>query len=248
MTIAEYFKDQGRDVVIILDDLSTHAKFYREISLLSNRFPGRNAYPGDIFSIHAKLLERAGNFHTEKGEHSITCLPVVETLQADLSGYIQTNIMSMTDGHLFFDSDLFGQGRRPAINPFLSVTRVGKQTQDKLQKEITNTLLTFLTLFGAELKEESQKIISKGNRILTLLNQGSAETVDQYITIFLLVLLWEKEFENQEAIKKKISEIETLYHTDTLFQERVYVLVNEAESMDELFSNMSKDPTIQKHI
>src|SRR5581483_5765076 len=125
MTVAEYFRDSGRDVLVVLDDLSTHAKFYREISLLGRRFPGRNSYPGDIFYTHAKLLERAGNFKTAKGPVSITCLPVTEAVQGDLTGYIQTNLMSMTDGHIYFDNDLFSKGKRPAVNTFLSVTRVG---------------------------------------------------------------------------------------------------------------------------
>ena len=119
MTIAEYFRDQGKDTLVIFDDLSTHAKFYRELSLIGKRFPGRDSYPGDIFYIHARLLERGGNFIYKEGDVSITCLPAVETLQGDLSGYIQTNVMSMTDGHIYFDSNLFSQGRRPAINPFL---------------------------------------------------------------------------------------------------------------------------------
>ena len=147
MTIAEYFRDSGKDVLLILDDLSVHAKFYREISLLGKRFPGRNSYPGDIFFRHAALLERGGNFITEKGERAITCLPVVETAQGDLSGYIQTNLMSMTDGHLYFDSDMFTKGQRPAINPFLSVTRVGRQTQTPVQRQINREVLNFLTLF-----------------------------------------------------------------------------------------------------
>lgn len=117
MTIAEFFRDHGQDTLVVLDDLSTHAKIYREISLLARRFPGRNSYPGDTFYIHSRLLERAGNFKYEGGTKkavAITCLPVVETLEGDLSGYVQTNIMSMTDGHIYFDSGLYVEGRRPA--------------------------------------------------------------------------------------------------------------------------------------
>ncbi|MFC1621848.1 F0F1 ATP synthase subunit alpha [Patescibacteria group bacterium] len=133
MALAEYFKDQGHDVLLILDDLTTHAKFYREISLVNNKFPGRGSYPGDIFYTHARLLERAGNFKTDKGPKSITCLVVAETVEGDISGYIQTNLMAITDGHIFFDKDYFEEGRRPAINHFLSVTRVGRQTQSRLR-------------------------------------------------------------------------------------------------------------------
>src|SRR3989344_6195922 len=146
MTIAEYFRDRGQNTLLILDDLSTHAKFYREISLLANKFPGRNSYPGDIFSLKSKLLERSGNFLVNNSEAAITCMPVVESSQGDFSGYIQTNIMSMTDGHIYFDNNLFTEGRRPAVNPFLSVTRVGRQTQTELERTISRELISFLTL------------------------------------------------------------------------------------------------------
>src|SRR5579859_4488996 len=124
MTVAEYFRDQGKKVLLVLDDLTTHARYYRELMLLAKRFPGRNSYPGDIFHIHARLLERGGNFKNG----SITCLPVGQSFLGDLAGYIQTNLMSITDGHILFDNEYFDQGRRPAVNPFLSVTRVGEQT------------------------------------------------------------------------------------------------------------------------
>ena len=109
MTLAEYYRDLGRDVILIMDDLLTHAKFYREFSLLAETFPGRDSYPGDIFHIHAKLLERAGNF---KGPVSITCLPIAETQDADLTGYITSNLMSITDGHLLFDANVYAKGNQ----------------------------------------------------------------------------------------------------------------------------------------
>lgn len=124
MTLAEHFRDQGHDVLVVLDDMSTHSKFYREISLLADRFPGKDSYPGDIFHIHARLLERAGRFETG----SITCIPIVHTIGGNITEYIATNLMSITDGHVFFDTQYYFNGIRPAINPFLSVTRVGRQT------------------------------------------------------------------------------------------------------------------------
>src|SRR3989344_4280664 len=144
MTIAEYFRDAGRDVLLVIDDLSVHARAHREISLIGKKFPGRNSYPGDIFYIHSRLLERAGNFKGSQGDRAITCLPAAETTQGDITGYIQTNLISMTDGHIFFDYKLFAEGRRPAVDPFLSVTRVGRQTLSGLKLEIGNTLLSFL--------------------------------------------------------------------------------------------------------
>lgn len=206
MTISEYFRDQGYDVFLALDDLTTHAKFYREISLLGKKFPGRNSYPGDIFYTHAKLLERAGNFVTKNGEKAITCLPVVETAQGDLSGYIQTNIMSMTDGHLYFDSDLFAKGRRPAINPFLSVTRVGRQTQSTLKRDINREILSFLTIsekmqnfshFGAELTEASKVTLAVGDKVIKFLGQSSATTMPINLQILLFSMLWNNILQNR---------------------------------------------------
>lgn len=208
MTVAEYFRDEGNDVLLVLDDLSRHAKFSREIALLSKRFPGRNSYPGDIFYSHASLLERAGNFITKKGEKSITCLPVVETIQGDLSGYIQTNIMSMTDGHLYFDSDLFAKGRRPAINPFLSVTRVGRQTQTITQREINREILSFLNLyekmqnfthFGAELNEGTKVTLAVGDEIIRFFSQNTSTIIPIKVQVLLFCLLWNRVMQNSSS-------------------------------------------------
>lgn len=245
MTIAEYFRDQGKDVLLILDDLSSHAKFYREISLLGRRFPGRNSYPGDIFYIHAKLLERAGNFIVGNGENSITCLPIAETTQGDLSGYIQTNIMSMTDGHIFFDNDLFAKGRRPAINPFLSVTRVGHQTQSVLRREINRELTSFLTLFekmqnfvhfGAELNENIRNILSTGDRIIRFFNQTSRDIIPPNVQTFLFCLLWLGAWNNreQEEMEKEMLQIITGYETQPLLKKKIDDLILKAKSFNEL--------------
>ncbi len=200
MTIAEYFRDLGEDVLVVLDDLSTHAKYHREIALLARRFPGRDSYPGDIFYAQAKLLERAGNFkHPKKGEVSITCLPVVEILEGELTGYIPTNLMGMTDGHIFFDSNIFFKGRRPAINIPLSVTRVGRQTQSNLEREMSNKLYAFLTEydkvqnlshFGAELTEDVKKIMKKGDQIFEFFNQPYTQVLPEDVQLILLGLIW----------------------------------------------------------
>jgi F-type H+-transporting ATPase subunit alpha len=176
MSLAEYFKDQGVDTLVILDDLTAHAKYFREISLVGGRFPGRESYPGDIFYIHSKLLERAGNFK----EASITCIPVAEAPSGDITGYIQTNLMSMTDGHIYFDSDMFYKGLRPAINVFLSVTRVGKQTQDPELREIAGKALALLKQseemsrflrFGSEVSPSILVLLQKAERITEFFNQ-----------------------------------------------------------------------------
>ncbi|QQG41564.1 MAG: F0F1 ATP synthase subunit alpha [Candidatus Woesebacteria bacterium] len=198
MTIAEYYRDKGIDSVVILDDLSTHAKYYREISLLGGKFPGRESYPGDIFYIHARLLERAGNFNINGRSASITALPVAETLGGDFTGYIQTNLASITDGHLFFDSELFLKGIRPAINFFLSVTRVGRQTQTPLLRNIGFEVLSFLKKhadyqrylrFGAEINENLRKTVNDGDKIYSFFNQTGYDVYPSEISAYLVALI-----------------------------------------------------------
>ncbi|MCX7996704.1 MAG: hypothetical protein N2691_03005 [Patescibacteria group bacterium] len=201
MTIAEYFRDKGIDVLVLFDDLTTHAKFYREVSLLSNRFPGRDSYPGDIFFTHAKLLERSGKCKIGDGSKSasITCLPVVETILADLTGYIQTNLMGITDGHIFFDSNVFANGRRPAVNVGLSVTRVGKQTQSKLKKQISSELTAFLASyekmqsfshFGAELSSDMVKNLNRGKKLYEFFEQHFDLAMPVEVQLCMLGLIW----------------------------------------------------------
>lgn len=241
MTIGEYFRDQGHDVLLVLDDLTTHAKFYREVSLLGNRFPGRNSYPGDIFYTHAKLIERAGNFITPKGEKAITCLPVAETIQGDLSGYIQTNIMSMTDGHLYFDSDLFAKGRRPAINPFLSVTRVGRQTQSSLKRDINREILSFLTIsekmqnfthFGAELTESTKATLAVGEKVVQFLDQSISMPIN--LQILLFSMLWNSILQNKniEPIGKDIDKIIESYKNKPNLKKEIDEMIENTESFN----------------
>lgn len=200
MTIAEYFRDQGKDVIIIFDDLLTHAQFYREFALLAQTFPGRDSYPGDIFYVHARLLERAGNFiHEEKGQTSISGLPIVETQDGDLTGYIVSNLMSITDGHLFFDSNVFAQGRRPAINIPLSVTRVGRQTQNTIEKDINRELSSLfavyekgenLSHFGSEMTESVKSIFSIAEKVFVMFNQPAGLIMPKEVSLVLFALIW----------------------------------------------------------
>ena len=199
MTVAEYFRDKGQDVVIIMDDLSIHGQAYREISLLSQRFPGRDSYPGDIFFTHAQLLERAGNFkHPEKKQVSITCLPIATTVEGDISGYIATNLMGMTDGHILFDVDIYNKGYRPAINIPLSVTRVGRQTQSKLLRSISIEILSILSQFtkiksmshlGNELSGESLRTLQKGEALQLMIRQERM-IVPQDVQVILFGIIW----------------------------------------------------------
>lgn len=197
MTIAEYFRDKGFNVLIVLDDLTYHAKIYREISLLLKRVPGRDSYPGDIFHLHAQLLERAGNIKKNGKNVSITALPVAETLENDVSGYIQTNLMAMTDGHIFFDLNEFRRGKRPAINAFLSVSRVGNQTKSQIEKEIARwvrrkfleyeRVLEFIQ-FGAELSKEAQELLELGKKLEALFNQSADLTIEREVQILIFGL------------------------------------------------------------
>lgn len=200
MAIAEFFRDRGLDVLVIMDSLSIHAKFYREISLLAGGFPGKESYPGDMFYTHASLLERAGNFiHSSGRDVSITCLPVVETIEGELSSYIPTNVMGMTDGHLFFDSNSYYKGRRPPIDLTLSVTRVGRQTQSALQREINQELMTFIThyerlqnisYFGTELSQKVKDQLKKGETLFRLFNQQYSVILPLDLQLLLFALVW----------------------------------------------------------
>ncbi len=199
MTIAEYFRDMGQNTLVVMDDLTTHAQRYREVALLSRRFPGRESYPGDIFYTHAQLMERAGNFkHSSKGEVSITCLPVATTVEGDITGYISTNLISMTDGHIFFDTDIYNKGERPAINIPLSVTRVGRKTQSPLIREINREILSLLSQYrnliqiahlDSEMSLESKQILHKGRSMMGMLDQHTG-TIPYLLQIILFGIVW----------------------------------------------------------
>ena len=200
ITLAEYFRDKGNNVVIVFDDFTTHAKAYREISLLLKRAPGREAYPGDIFHIHAMLVERAGKVKTSGGkEASITAFPVAETLDNNISGFIQTNLLSMTDGHIFFDIDEFKKGQLPAINAFLSVSRVGNQTRKALNKDLVDKIkkrmvdyrkILEVAQFGSELSKENKQMLDLGEKIESLFRQDSKTLIPLSFQLLLFGLLF----------------------------------------------------------
>jgi len=180
VALAEYFMDQGKDVLIIYDDLSKHAWAYREISLLLRRPPGREAYPGDIFYLHSRLLERACRRNKESGGGSITALPIIETQAGDVSAYIPTNVISITDGQIFLDTNLFNKGNRPAIDMGISVSRVGSAAQIKSMKKVSGRLkldmaqfreLEAFTQFASDLDPTTKKQLDRGARIIEILKQ-----------------------------------------------------------------------------
>lgn len=199
LTIAEYFKDQGKNVLVILDDMGIHAKAYREISLLGGRSPGRQSYPGDIFYQQAKLLERAGKFNSNFGGGSITALPVVELNLNDFTGFIPTNLMSITDGHLLFRSNLYNKNQRPAIDIALSVSRVGRQTQALISNLISRRLrqclaeaqgLETLAQFSAELPPQTQLILRQKQVLMELLKQDDLTLTNLPTQTMLLGLIF----------------------------------------------------------
>lgn len=199
-TIGEHFMRQGKDVLVIYDDLSNHAIAYRELSLLLRRPPGREAYPGDIFYIHSRLLERAGKLSNENGGGSLTAIPIIKTQGDDISAYIPTNLISITDGQIFLDTNLFNSGIRPAVNVGLSVSRVGGSAQTKAIKKMAGMLkldlaqyeeLLAFAQFGSELDQASQKAIERGKRSIEILKQPQRETYSFVKQMIFLLLLQE---------------------------------------------------------
>lgn len=199
VSIAEYFMDKGEDVLIVYDDLSKHAVAYREISLLLRRPPGREAYPGDVFYLHSRLLERACRRNKEYGGGSITALPIIETQAGDISAYIPTNVISITDGQIFLETDLFYKGIRPAINVGNSVSRVGGSAQIKAMKKVAGTLkldlaqfreLEAFSQFGSDLDEATKSQLERGKRAVELLKQPQYSPVlveHQVVALYALV-------------------------------------------------------------
>src|SRR5471030_920497 len=193
-TFGEYFRDSGRHALVVYDDLSKHAQSYREISLLLRRPPGREAYPGDVFYLHSRLLERAAKLNKAKGGGSLTALPIIETQAGDVSAYIPTNVISITDGQIFLESDLFHQGVRPAINVGNSVSRVGGSAQVKAMRQVSGTLrldlaqyreLAAFAQFGSDLDKSTQAQLNRGARLVELLKQPQYEplAVERQIAI-----------------------------------------------------------------
>ncbi|MFA5936981.1 MAG: F0F1 ATP synthase subunit alpha [Candidatus Paceibacterota bacterium] len=199
VSIAEYFMDQGKDVLIIYDDLSKHAVAYREISLLLRRPPGREAYPGDVFYLHSRLLERACRRNKEYGGGSITALPIIETQAGDVSAYIPTNVISITDGQIFLETDLFYKGIRPAVNVGLSVSRVGSTAQIKAMKKVAGTLkldlaqyreLEAFAQFGSDLDSATKQQLERGKRAVEVLKQPQYSPMaveNQVVILYALV-------------------------------------------------------------
>ena len=194
--LAEYFMYQGKDVLIVYDDLSKHAVAYRALSLLLERPPGREAYPGDVFYLHSRLLERSSKLSSDLGGGSITALPIIETQAGDVSAYIPTNVISITDGQIFLESDLFFAGMRPAVNVGLSVSRVGSAAQTKAMKKATGSIrvdlaqyreMAVFTQFSSDLDETTRKQLNHGDILMELLKQPLEHPLAMHEMVIILV-------------------------------------------------------------
>jgi F-type H+-transporting ATPase subunit alpha len=194
--MGEYFRDSGRHALAIYDDLSKQAVAYRQLSLLLRRPPGREAFPGDVFYLHSRLLERAAKMNAEEGGGSLTALPIIETQAGDVSAYIPTNVISITDGQIFLESDLFFSGQRPAVNVGISVSRVGGNAQIKAMRQIAGSLrldlaqyreMAAFAQFGSDLDAATQRLLNRGARLLEILKQ------DQYMPLPIerqVIIIW----------------------------------------------------------
>lgn len=255
-TIAEYFQRQGKDVLVILDDLGNHAKIYREIALLGSRSPGKESYPGDIFYQHSHLLERAGSFKPEAGGGSITALPAIELNLNDFTTFIPTNVMSMTDGHLLFKSEYYRQGQRPAVDLTLSVSRVGQQTKSKLANLVATRVkqvlaraaqLESVSRFAFELPFATQMILKQRDMFTELKNQSPLTMVPLEIQLILMALPFTNMMQDKDKVfvrryKDTIIKAFTEDAELSVFAQNVPKLATD----DELIAQLNDNPLMKK--
>jgi len=211
-TMGEYFRDTGRHALLVYDDLSKHAQAYRQLSLLLRRPPGREAYPGDVFYLHSRLLERAAKMGDEYGGGSLTALPIIETQAGDVSAYIPTNVISITDGQIVLDADLFNSGLRPAVNVGLSVSRVGFSAAVKAMKQVGGTLkldlaqyreMAAFAQFGSELDPSSQRLLHRGERLTEILKQNQYDPLPMEKEVLIIFAANEGHFDKLEVSQVK---------------------------------------------
>lgn len=248
-SIGEYFMHQGKDVLIIYDDLSKHAVAYRAMSLLLKRPPGREAYPGDVFYIHSRLLERAAKLSPELGGGSLTALPIIETQAGDVTAYIPTNVISITDGQIFLETDLFLSGQRPAINPGISVSRVGGSAQIKAMKQVSGTLrlelaqfreLESFAQFGSDLDNDSTRRLEKGKRLMEILKQDQYKPleVEKQVEILYATV---NDFLSDIPVKQvRKFEKEFFEYMDTHYREVGKAILKEKTLTDEIKSKLEE--------
>lgn len=241
--IAEYFMSQGKDVLIVYDDLSKHAVAYRAMSLLLHRPPGREAYPGDVFYLHSRLLERSSRLSDEEGGGSITALPIIETQAGDLSAYIPTNVISITDGQIFLESDLFFSGMRPAVNVGLSVSRVGGAAQTKAMKKAAGSIridlaqyreMEVFTQFSSDLDETTKAQLQYGKCLMELLKQPLCNPLSMPQQVITLVAATHKVLVDVEVSKLKAFQMDMLQYFADMHKEIIDELNDKKVLSDEL--------------
>lgn len=242
-SMAEYFMHKGKDVLIVYDDLSKHAVAYRALSLLLERSPGREAYPGDVFYLHSRLLERSSKLSDELGGGSITALPIIETQAGDVSAYIPTNVISITDGQIFLESDLFFSGMRPAVNVGLSVSRVGGAAQTKAMKKASGSIridlaqyreMEIFTQFSSDLDDNTRAQLTYGKSLMELLKQPLCHPLSMAHQVITLCLATSKFFVKTEPAKIKEYQGEVLNFFDTSYPEIIKELEEKKVLTDEL--------------
>ena len=247
--IAEYFMDQGKDVLVVYDDLSKHAWAYRQISLILKRPPGREAYPGDIFYLHSRLLERSVKMSDELGAGSITALPIIETQAGDVSAYIPTNVISITDGQIYLEADLFNKGMRPALNVGLSVSRVGSAAQTKAMKKVAGKLrldlaqfreLEAFAQFGSDLDKKTRAQIERGRRTVEALKQSQYAPMAMEEQVVVLYALTQG-FVDEVAVEK-VSEWEEKFvkYMKSMHQDVLDEIREKGEVSEELEGDLRK--------
>lgn len=253
VTLAEEWMERGEDVLIVYDDLSKHAVAYRTLSLLLRRPPGREAYPGDVFYLHSRLLERAARLNQDYGGGSITALPIIETLAGDISAYIPTNVISITDGQIFLQTELFNEGQRPAIDTGLSVSRVGSNAQIKAIKQVSGTLkielanyreLQAFAQFGSDLDKSTKEILEHGKKVMELLKQPQYAPMDVYDQIMVLFSAKHRFIKKVPLVRIKEYQVELLkwlhQHHENLFED-----LKKMNALDETLENTLKNVMMQ---
>lgn len=247
--LAEYFMDQGQDVLVVYDDLSRHAWAYRQISLILKRPPGREAYPGDVFYLHSRLLERSAKLNEEHGGGSITALPIIETQAGDVSAYIPTNVISITDGQIFLESDLFYKGVRPALNVGISVSRVGSSAQIKAMKKVAGKLrldlaqfkeLEAFAQFGSDLDEKTKMQIERGRRTVEILKQGQYEPMAVEHQVAIIYALTNGFLDDVAVEKIKTWEDEFHKYLDSQAKEVINLITEKKELSEEVIAGIEK--------
>jgi F-type H+-transporting ATPase subunit alpha len=240
--VGEYFRDKGKDALVVYDDLSKHAWAYRQISLLLRRPPGREAYPGDVFYLHSRLLERAAKLNKEKGGGSLTALPIIETQLGDVTAYIPTNVISITDGQIYLESDLFYQGVRPAVNIGLSVSRVGSAAQTKAMKKVAGKLrlelaqfreLQTFVQFASDVDETTKKKITKGKIVTEILKQSDLAPISFEKQVLILYTALNDYFSKYESAQMPEIEKKFVEYLDSLHKDLVEKIKKDRAITDE---------------